>query len=67
MWATIIELNDKNLKVCEDIAKKDKTFIFVKKEGKIIIYSETIDQAWKRGYWLKHKANAKSFSILKVK
>lgn len=64
-YATVIELNEKNLKVCEDIAKKDNSFKFIKSSGKIIIYSDSKDTAIKRGMWFKYKVGAK-YDVLEV-
>jgi hypothetical protein len=63
-WATILHINDATKlmdvwKACNDISKKDQTFQYSvnSKLKKIIIYSNTKDQAHKRGMWFHHKFN----------
>ena len=66
MWAVLIPLNEKNLKVCEDIAKKDKSFYFGADQNTIIIYCANKNQAVRRGLWLKYKAGVTKFDVVRV-
>jgi len=66
MWALVLPLSDKALKVCQDIAKKDKSFLFGVDESHIIVYCESKDKAYRRGYWMKFKAGIAKFDIVKV-
>ena len=50
----IFSKHPKLLKVCEQIAEKDKSFIFETNEG-TRIYSDTKNRAYKRAVWLRSK------------
>jgi hypothetical protein len=64
----IIKLTENSLKVCQDIAKKDPNFKFKidDKNNRILIFTKNMSDAYKKGYWLKYKANCGNFHIVEV-
>ncbi len=61
---------EKIRKKLERIASKDKTFRFEIKNGILEVKSETENQAYKRGTWLKYKVDELKncgFEVKKVK
>jgi len=67
-FAVLIKLTDDSLKICQDIAKRDPSFNFKidEKYKKIVIFAKDLSDAYKKGYWLKYKANCGNFNIVRV-
>ena len=53
------ETREKLFKILNEISKKDETFVWGASKNRkyITIISESEQQAWARGYWIKQKSN----------
>ena len=47
------------LRVCDDIAKKDESFIWFERDDKIVIVSDNLDICHRRGMWFIHKFDSR--------